>query len=67
MRPTQVDLAVLRGSKDPIKCKACHADMDTLLAYCGERVSSEIVRFEDPQQRTRIGTVTMPSFGGSLP
>ena len=47
--PLRVDLAVLRGSEDPIKCKECQADMDTMTAYLGERVGSDIVRREDPK------------------
>jgi len=43
------DLAMFRGSEDPIRCKACQADMDTMTAYCGEQVGSEIVRREDPK------------------
>ena len=46
--PQRVDLALFRGSEDPIKCKTCQADMDTMTAYCGERVGSEIVRHKDP-------------------
>lgn len=45
----RVDLAMFRGSEDPIKCKDCHADMDTMLAFCGEQIGSEIVRREDPR------------------
>ena len=45
----RVELAIFRGSEDPIKCRGCHADMDTMLAYCGERVGPEIVRREGPK------------------
>ena len=45
----RVDLAMFRGSEDPIRCKACQADMDTMTAYCGEQVGSEIVRRADPK------------------
>lgn len=44
----RVELAMLRGSEDPVRCRNCHADMDTMTAYCGERVGSEIVRRKDP-------------------
>jgi hypothetical protein len=44
----RADLAMFRGSENPVKCKGCHADMDTMLAFCGERVGSEIVRCSDP-------------------
>jgi hypothetical protein len=47
--PHRVDLAMFRGSENPVKCKGCHADMDTMLAFCGERVGSEIVRCSDPE------------------
>jgi hypothetical protein len=49
IRPRRLDLALFRGSEDPIKCKACQADMDTMTAYCGERVESKIIRLEDPK------------------
>ena len=45
----KVDLAMFRGSEDLIRCKNCQADMDTMTAYRGERVGSEIVRREDPK------------------
>ena len=45
----RADLALFRGSEDPIRCKVCQADMDTMTAYCGEQVGSEIVRHEDPK------------------
>ena len=47
--PKRVDLAMLRGSEDKIKCKKCHADVDTMRAYRGEQIGEEIVRREDPQ------------------
>jgi hypothetical protein len=47
--PNRVDLAVLRGSEGPVTCNKCQADMDTMTAYCGERVGPEIVRREDPK------------------
>jgi hypothetical protein len=47
--PRRVDLALFRGSEDPVKCKECQPEMDTMTAYCGERVGSEIVRLEDPK------------------
>jgi hypothetical protein len=40
---------MFRGSEDPIKCKNCQADMDTMMAYCGERNGPEIVRQDDPK------------------
>ena len=46
--PRRVDLALFRGSEEPVKCQVCQADMDTMTAYCGERVGSEIMRREDP-------------------
>jgi hypothetical protein len=45
----RADLALFRGSEDPIRCKVCQTDMDTMTAYCGEQVGSEIVRREDPK------------------
>jgi len=42
------DLAMFRGLENPVKCKACHADMDTMLAFCGERVGLDIERRPDP-------------------
>jgi hypothetical protein len=48
--PRRTDLAIFRGSENPtIKCKSCHADMDIVTAFCGERVGSEIVRCGDPK------------------
>jgi hypothetical protein len=49
IRPRRVDLAMFRGSEDPVKCKECQADMDTMTAYCGEWIGSQIVRREDPK------------------
>jgi hypothetical protein len=47
---TMIELALFRGSENPIvKCKSCHADMDTMKAFCGTRKGSEIVRHEDPK------------------
>jgi hypothetical protein len=46
--PRRADLGMFRGSENPVKCKGCHADMDTMLAFCGERVGLEIVRHPDP-------------------
>jgi hypothetical protein len=47
--PRRVDLALFRGSEDPIiKCRSCHADMDTMTAFCGEQVDSEIIHHHDP-------------------
>jgi hypothetical protein len=45
----RADLAMFRGSEDPVRCKQCQADMDTMTAYCGEQVGSEITRREDPR------------------
>jgi hypothetical protein len=47
--PNRVDLAILRGSEEPIKCRSCHSEMDTLTAFLGEQVGSEIMRREDPK------------------
>jgi hypothetical protein len=47
--PVRMELVRFRGLDDPIKCKGCHADIDSMLAYCGERIGSEIVRHEDPR------------------
>jgi predicted amidophosphoribosyltransferase len=47
--PRRVDLALFRGSEHPMKCEKCQSDMDTMKAYCGERVGAEIVRREDPK------------------
>ena len=49
IRPTRTELAILRGSEEPIRCKNCQADMDTMTAFCGERVGSEVVRRDDPK------------------
>jgi hypothetical protein len=49
IRPRRVDLALFRGSEELVKCTNCHADMETMKAYCGERVGSEIVRRDDPK------------------
>jgi DNA-binding NtrC family response regulator len=38
---TRVDLAMLRGSEDPIKCKNCGAEMDTMTAYYGSAPSGQ--------------------------
>jgi len=46
--PRRVDLGMFRGSENPVKCKGCHADMDTMLAYVGERVGLKIERRPDP-------------------
>jgi hypothetical protein len=53
------DLAVFRGSEDPVKCKSCGHDMDTMTAFCGEMVGSEIVRRADPKNRA------LPSGSGT--
>jgi Zn ribbon nucleic-acid-binding protein len=45
----RADLAVFRGSEDPAKCRNCQSAMDTMTAYCGEQVGSEINRREDPK------------------
>jgi hypothetical protein len=45
----RINLAMFRGSNQPVKCKACHADMDTMGAFCGEQVEGEIVRLDDPE------------------
>ena len=45
----RIDLALFRGSEHPMKCENCGADMDTMRAYCGERIGSEIIRHEDPK------------------
>ena len=42
------DLAMFRGLENPVTCKGCHADMDTMLAFCGERVGIDIERRPDP-------------------
>jgi hypothetical protein len=34
--PRRVDLVRFRGLENPIKCKGCHVDIDSMLAYCGE-------------------------------
>lgn len=44
----KVDLAMFRGSENPTKCKNCETNLDTLAAFCGKQVGSEIVRLEDP-------------------
>ena len=49
IRPIRVDLAVFRGSEERVRCKNCGAAMDTMTAYIGERVGSEIVRHQDPK------------------
>jgi ribosomal protein S27E len=46
---TRADLAMFRGSEFPVKCKQCGADMDTMTAFCGEMVGSEMVRRDDPK------------------
>ena len=46
----RVDLALFRGSEDPIRCKVCQADMDTMTAYCGERIDSGIEKRPDPKR-----------------
>jgi len=46
--PRRVDLAMLRGSEDKIKCESCQADMDTSRAYRGDQVGEEIERRDDP-------------------
>jgi hypothetical protein len=48
VRARRTDLALFRGSENPEKCKGCGADMDTIGAFCGERVGVEIVRRPDP-------------------
>jgi hypothetical protein len=46
---TRVDLALFRGSEETIKCKSCQAEMDTMLAFCGEQIGSELRRRDDPK------------------
>jgi LSD1 subclass zinc finger protein len=45
----RVELVLLRGSEEPVRCKHCQTDMDTLTAFHGERIGSDIVRREDPE------------------
>ena len=40
---------MLRGSEDKLKCDGCHAEMDPMTAYCGERIGSQIVWRKDPK------------------
>jgi hypothetical protein len=48
--PTRrVDLALFRGSAHVATCKGCSDEMDTMGAYCGERVGVEIERRPDPE------------------
>ena len=47
--PTRVDLALFRGSEETIKCKSCQAEMDTMLAFCGEQIGSEVWWRDDPK------------------
>jgi hypothetical protein len=49
MAPKRTDLAVFRGSEDPVKCKGCGADMDAMTAFCGELEGARIVRRDDPK------------------
>jgi hypothetical protein len=47
--PRRTDLAIFRGSENPIiKCESCHADMDVMTAFCGERVGSEVLHRHEP-------------------
>ena len=43
------DLAMFRGSEEPIKCRSCGANLDTMRAYIGERAGAYILRREDPK------------------
>lgn len=49
--PQRVELALFRGSEDPVKCISCGAEMDTMTAFCGmqESSGSEVVRHQDPE------------------
>jgi DNA-directed RNA polymerase subunit RPC12/RpoP len=49
IHPNRTGLAMLRGSEEPIRCRNCHANMDTMGAFVGEQVGSEIVRRDDPK------------------
>jgi len=42
-----MELALFRGSEDPVKCLFCGAEMDTLTAQEGS--GSEAVPHDDPQ------------------
>jgi len=47
--PRRVDLALFRGAEDPtVKCRGCYAAMDTMTAFCGVKVGSDVLRREDP-------------------
>jgi hypothetical protein len=46
---SRTELAILRGSETPIRCKSCGAGMDTMTAFVGEGVGAEIVRRGDPK------------------
>ena len=48
--PQRMELALFRGSEDPVRCLFCGAEMDTLTAFCGEQEGSgsEVVRHDDP-------------------
>jgi hypothetical protein len=43
-----LDLAIFRGSEESVKCASCKADMDTMTAYCGERIGSWVDKCPDP-------------------
>jgi hypothetical protein len=45
-----LDLAIFRGSENPVQCANCKADMDTMTAYCGERIDSGIEKRPDPKR-----------------
>jgi hypothetical protein len=45
----RVDLDAFRGSENGMKCKGCHAYMDTMSAFVGERVGVGIERRPDPE------------------
>jgi LSD1 subclass zinc finger protein len=49
VRPKRVPLALFRGSEKKMKCKSCQAGMDTMLAFIGEQIGSEIRRRDDPK------------------
>jgi hypothetical protein len=58
--PRRVDLALARGSEDPIKCQECLGDMVMMLADGGARIGSNIVRRrKDP----KLLIIPGPSIG----
>jgi hypothetical protein len=56
-----LDLALFRGSEEHVQCANCKAHMDTMTAYCGERIDSRIEKRPDPKRPPLLVRPAHPS------